>query len=117
MNEFETIDDYANDSQFSDNFKGHSKTIGQWVKINCIYEFWIQGLGLIISFTTNTFSAGDIIGIGITVALNIVLLKFGQNMEALSQDGSIHTFKEAMRNQKSYWVFVGILVILRLYYP
>ena len=116
MNEFETLDEELSNEDFSSSIKSLGATIGQWAKIVAIVNIISQVLDLGISVATTGGIGSSLVSVGIAIALYVTLLKFGQAMSTFSEVGTKQSFADAMARQKVYWQFLGILMIIALFF-
>lgn len=110
------LDDELNDQEFSSNMKSLGRHIGQWAKIIAVISIVIQ----VLEFFTTVFSRGGFIGplitLGISIGLYAALLQFGKAMTTFSEMGNMSTLAEAMYRQRIYWQFLGIILIIALFF-
>lgn len=115
MNEFETLDDDLSDKGINANIRSLGGSIGQWAKIIAVINIAIQTINVITSLIYFGISGfGSLIGVGISIALYVTLLKFGQSMSTFSDEGNYSSLEMAMVKQRVYWQFIGILMIVAL---
>lgn len=99
----------------NENVKHKLRATYPWIKFIAISSIALQGLSLIQNILVNPRGAfSGIFSIAITVALNVILLQYAKSLENTVSTGGSNDFTEAMAKQKSYWLFMGILMILAL---
>ncbi len=114
-------------STISETSKGHLATLAQWINIAAIVSFVSLGLTvlqLVLQFTKATGGyrsspgAVDVIGqfiiIGITFLLNITLFNAAKYIKIGIAGSEQSYFNVGIRNLKSYFKIIGILVIILL---
>jgi len=115
METFETLDDdIFDETEVSETIQKESTTISIWIKIIAIIGIAGAVIPIIISIVYGNDIIGTIFSSGITIALNATLLIYGNKLFAFSKSGSERDFSLAMTAQKSYWMFIGILLIIVL---
>jgi hypothetical protein len=112
--EEELLDEGLSTTEISENLKSTGASMAPWIKIVAITNIAIQALTLLISISYGAFNSGSFIGVGISIALYLTLLKYGQSMGTFGKEGSMINFSDVMDKQKAYFVFVGILMIIAI---
>lgn len=101
------------------------KTSATWAKIIAIVSFVSAGVSVLTtvinsaSMSENVFAmvapiAGSLITAAITVALNLFLLRFASNISDSLSNMNQQQFNSAASNLRTYFKFIGILVIIFL---
>ena len=118
MEPFEIIDEETSATGFSQKIKSSASTIGLFAKVIAIVTILIQIIGLIFTFYFSGFGAimGTLISAAVTIGLSIALLKFAQSMTVFSKETSAKNFDIAMYQQRMYWQFLGILMMIGLFF-
>jgi len=108
----ELLDEGLSTTEISENLRSTGASIAPWIKIVAIINIVLQVISILVSVSYGAFSAGSFIGVGISIALYVSLLKFGQSMTTFGKEGSMMNFSDVMDKQKAYFTFLGILMII-----
>ncbi len=115
METMDTLDEGLQENDISQTVVEQSAATSTWVKIVAICGIAGAVISLISSLIImGVQGIGSVIGTGISVALYVTLLAYGNSLTALGNSGNSHDFTDAMRKQKTYWMFLGILLIIGL---
>ncbi|MCG8574330.1 MAG: hypothetical protein MI810_05545 [Flavobacteriales bacterium] len=118
MEEFDTLDSdlSVNETEIPGKVKQLAREIAPWIKLVALVNLGIQVINLLISFAYGLggFEPSSFISVAISVALYVTLLNWGTAMDRFSKEGSIRSFSDAMKKQKNYWMFLGIILIIAL---
>ena len=103
------------------NTRDHFSSAAKWARIIAIVNFISAGLSLISVFTTKEDQGTQtamfiflLIFAGISIALNIFLLRFGNNMTKSLSTMSQEQFNEGVGSLNTYFKIMGILIIVIL---
>ena len=112
----ETLDDSSQESHIPQAVVNDSRSTAPWIKFVAIVGIVINVITLLISISTGTVSqiSGSLIAVGISVALYLTLLSYGNSLGNFGISSSENDFTVAMMKQKSFWKFYGILFIVGL---
>jgi hypothetical protein len=90
------------------------KTIAFWAKISAIISFVSAAVSVVGGLKDIATLIGGLVGIAITVAINIFLYKFSTCVKEGINNNDVYKISEGFSNLKTYYKIYGILLIIAL---
>jgi Family of unknown function (DUF5362) len=90
------------------------KTIAFWAKLSAIISFCSAGVSLLAGLKDIATLIGGLVGIAISVLINIFLFKFGNCVQQGINTNDLPKIGEGFANLKTYYKIYGIILIVML---